>query len=111
MWLHHVRDTSRSFIFHIDSLYAQSIQEPGHSASTLDSRGAWLMPHGDESRLRAVVETVVDGVILIDLEGRVQMFNPACEKLFGYRTEEVIGRHFNLMLPSPYIGAHGKLLA
>jgi len=60
------------------------------------------MPHGDESRLRAVVETVVDGVILIDLEGRVQMFNPACEKLFGYRAEEVIGRHFSMLMPSPY---------
>src|SRR5262245_54433988 len=102
MWLHHVRDTSRTFIFHIDSLYAQSIHEPGHSASTLDSRGAWLMPHGDESRLRAVVETVVDGVILIDIDGRVQMFNPACEKLFGYRADEVIGRHFKMLLPRPH---------
>src|SRR5262245_33266192 len=60
------------------------------------------MPHGDESRLRAVVETVVDGVILIDIEGRVQMFNPACQKLFGYRAEEVIGQHFNMLMPSPY---------
>src|SRR5262245_20327646 len=60
------------------------------------------MPHGDESRLRAVVETVVDGVILIDVGGRVQMFNPACEKLFGYRAEEVIGQHFSMLMPSPY---------
>ena len=59
------------------------------------------MPHSDESRLRAVVETVVDGVILIDVEGRVQMFNPACEKLFGYRAAEVIGQHFKMLLPSP----------
>ena len=38
----------------------------------------------EELRLRAVVETAVDGVILIDAQGCVQMFNPACEKLFGY---------------------------
>ena len=29
--------------------------------------------------LRAVVETAVDGVILIDARGLVLMFNPACE--------------------------------
>ena len=69
------------------------------------------MPHGDESRLRAVVETVVDGVILIDIEGRVQMFNPACEKLFGYRADEVIGRHFNMLMPSPYREEYEAYLA
>jgi len=69
------------------------------------------MPHGDESRLRAVVETVVDGVSLIDIEGRVQMFNPACEKLFGYRADEVIGRHFNMLMPSPYREEYEAYLA
>ena len=38
----------------------------------------------DELRLQAVVDTAVDGVILIDARGTVLMFNPACEKLFGY---------------------------
>ena len=40
---------------------------------------------GGGVRLRAVVlETAVDGVILIDDRGTVLMFNPACEKLFRY---------------------------
>ncbi|HUY67735.1 MAG TPA: response regulator [Alphaproteobacteria bacterium] len=44
-----------------------------------------LMVQDDETRrLRAVVNTAVDGVILIDATGIVSMFNPACEKLFGY---------------------------
>ena len=34
--------------------------------------------------LQAVVDTAVDGVILIDMQGNVLMFNPACEKLFQY---------------------------
>lgn len=38
----------------------------------------------EESRLRAVVDTAVDGVILINAEGVILVFNPACEKLFGY---------------------------
>ena len=35
--------------------------------------------------IKAVVDTAVDGVIMIDAQGIVQMFNPACERLFGYR--------------------------
>jgi PAS domain S-box-containing protein len=64
----------------------------------------------DESRLRAVVETAVDGVILIDAHGTVQMFNPACEKLFGYRADEVIGQNVKLLMPAPYREEHDKYL-
>jgi PAS domain S-box-containing protein len=64
----------------------------------------------DESRLRALVETAVDGVILIDAYGMVEMFNPACEKLFGYRADEVIGRNVKMLMPSPYRDEHDHYL-
>jgi len=56
---------------------------------------------GEEIRLRAVVDTAVDGVILIDATGAVLMFNPACEKLFGYRRDEVIGQNVRMLMPAP----------
>jgi PAS domain S-box-containing protein len=56
------------------------------------------------SRLTAVVETAVDGVILIDAEGRILLFNPACERLFGYRVDEVINENVKLLIPSEYSG-------
>jgi PAS domain S-box-containing protein len=65
----------------------------------------------DESRLRAVVDTAVDGVILIDAEGNVLMFNPACEKLFGYTAAEVMGQNVKLLMPSPYRDEHDKYLS
>ncbi len=60
----------------------------------------------DESRLRTVLETAVDGIIMIDAQGQVQMFNPACEKLFGYRADEVIGQNVKMLMPSPDREAH-----
>jgi len=36
-------------------------------------------------RLQAVLDTAVDGIILIDARGSILTFNPACERLFGYR--------------------------
>jgi len=65
----------------------------------------------DESRLRAVIETAVDGVILIDAHGRIQVFNPACEKLFGYRAAEVIGQNVKMLMPPPYRDEHDGYLA
>jgi PAS domain S-box-containing protein len=52
-------------------------------------------------RLRAVVETAVNGVLLLDVAGNIRMFNPACERLFGYKALELIGRPVDVLLPSP----------
>ncbi len=62
-------------------------------------------------RLKAVVDTAVDGVILIDMQGIVMMFNPACERLFGYRAHEVVGRNVKMLMPAPYRGEHDRYLA
>jgi PAS domain S-box-containing protein len=53
-----------------------------------------------ENWLHAVVDTAVDGVILIDAQGCVLMFNPACEKLFGYAAREVIGENVKMLTPA-----------
>jgi PAS domain S-box-containing protein len=63
------------------------------------------------ARLRAVVDTAVDGVMLIDSAGSLQMFNPACERLFGYAAAEVIGRNVKMLMPSPYAEHHDQYLA
>lgn len=69
-----------------------------------------MAPGSDEARFRAVVETAVNGVILIDARGTVLVFNPACERLFGYRADEVIGRNVRMLMPPPYQGEHDAYL-
>ena len=41
---------------------------------------------------KPIVATAVDGVMIIDAAGTVQEYNPSCERLFGYRAEEVVGQ-------------------
>src|SRR5262249_10146766 len=62
-------------------------------------------------RMRALIETAVDGAILIDARGVVLMFNPACEKLFGYSADEVSGKNVKMLMPVPYRHEHDGYIA
>jgi len=63
-----------------------------------------------EQRLRALVATAVDGVMIIDASGTVQEYNPACERLFGYRADQVVGKNVNMLMPTPYREEHDQYL-
>lgn len=54
----------------------------------------------------AIVNTVLDGVIVIDTHGVVQCFNPAATRIFGYAPEEVIGENVKMLMPEPYRAEH-----
>ncbi len=54
-----------------------------------------------EERLRSIVESAVDGIVVIDDRGTIQSFNPSAERLFGYRLNEVLGHNVSMLMPSP----------
>jgi len=64
-----------------------------------------------EQRVQAVVDHVVDGIITIDECGTVETFNPAAERIFGYRAEEVIGQNVRMLMPEPDHSRHDHYLA
>ena len=55
------------------------------------------------SRLhRSVVDNIIDAVITLDEQGRIESFNPAAEQIFGYQAAEVLGQDFGILMPESY---------
>ncbi|MBI5773443.1 MAG: PAS domain S-box protein [Verrucomicrobia bacterium] len=57
-----------------------------------------------EYRLRAVVDTAVDGIITFDEKGNIESVNPAMERIFGYPRTELVGGNVQKIfgLPEDY---------
>ncbi len=63
-----------------------------------------------ESWIKAIVETAVDGIIVITQTGVVEAFNAAAEMIFGYSAAEVIGNNVTMLQPEPYRTEHDGYL-
>jgi len=59
-----------------------------------------------EAHLTSILDTVPDAMIVIDERGVVQSFSSAAERLFGYKSSEVVGQNVKMMMPSPYRENH-----
>ena len=52
-----------------------------------------------KTRLSAIVDNALDGIMGFDARGAVESFNPACERIFGFTSQEAVGRNIEIMLP------------
>lgn len=64
-----------------------------------------------QERLRAVVDAMFDPMVSIDAFGTIHQVNPAVERVFGYRAEDLVGRNVNVLIPEPHHSAHDEYLA
>ena len=63
-----------------------------------------------EARLRAIVDTAVDSIIVIDECGSMQSVNPATHRIFGYTAEELLGHNVKMLMPERYARNHDRSL-
>lgn len=66
---------------------------------------AWTV---SDARLASVLETAVDGIIVINDRMRILAFNKACERLFGYTAAEALGQNVTLIMPGSYAREHDQ---
>ena len=64
-----------------------------------------------EARLRSVVDTAADGILVAGADGRIVSANPAALRIFGHRQEELTGAPLGVLMPEGEAGRHDGHLA
>ena len=64
----------------------------------------------NEVRLSAIVDNMVDGLITFNESGRIESINSACEKIFGFSAEEVLGENVKILMPEHHQSQHDGYL-
>src|SRR5215469_6211117 len=64
----------------------------------------------NDALFRTLTATAADGIIVIDERGLIGIYNAACERLFGFTQDEVIGKNVSMLMPSPHWEEHDSYL-
>jgi two-component system sensor kinase FixL len=63
-----------------------------------------------DAHLQSILDTVLDAMVVIDVNGRMLSFNASAVRQFGYSPDEVSGRNVSMLMPSPYREQHDGYL-
>lgn len=81
-----------------------AIVETNVDVSDLRTMQAHLVAR--EAHLRSILDTVPEAMVVIDESGTITSFSAAAERLFGFKTGEVIGHNVKMLMPEPDRGSH-----
>lgn len=63
-----------------------------------------------EARWRAVLDTAMDGIVVVDAAQKIVSFNPAASRLFGHELEEALGMPLEMLVPQSARGGHASMV-
>lgn len=87
------------------------IVEPARSQSPMQPLSD-MASSLEEARalLQSILQTVPDAMIVIDERGLIESVSATAERLFGYTTDEIVGKNVSLLMPSPHRELHDSYL-
>ncbi len=66
------------------------------------------MPISSDAQLADIIASVAEGIVSIDDQLRIVLFNPAAEQMFGRSREEMIGQPLSALLPERFRAQHDE---
>ena len=63
-----------------------------------------------EARLKAIFDSAVDGIVIINERGIMEEVNPAARTIFGYEPGEMLGQNVSMLMPDPYRREHDQYM-
>jgi len=88
---------------------AREVSQPGPAPSR-ERLAMEVALRAAEARLRSILRTVPDAMIIIDELGRIESISTTAERLFGYSADEVVGNNVSQLMPSPHREQHDGYL-
>ncbi|HMO23621.1 MAG TPA: PAS domain S-box protein, partial [Candidatus Melainabacteria bacterium] len=62
-----------------------------------------------EHRIRTIINHMIVGLVIVNQDGYIESMNPSAEKIFGYKAEEIVGRHLlSLFSDSKFFSEHNE---
>jgi two-component system sensor kinase FixL len=87
-----------------------SSETPAPAAGPTPSPGHVAAGELHDSLYRAVAETVVDGLVVIDEHGAIEWMNQAASTMFGYAVATIRGQNVRVLMPAPFHDEHDGYL-
>jgi PAS domain S-box-containing protein len=115
-----LRDSHRSLEKRVEERTAEltRVNRNLEAVQILQAENALQLAHSleqlqkNEARTRMILGTALDGIVIMDAEGRITEFNPAAEKNFGFSRSEVINRPLaELIIPPAFRQQHRESVA
>jgi len=85
----------------IESTATNLLHDPAMQAIVLNVRDISERKQAEQESLRfeAIVESSIDGILSVDLEGKITSWNPGATRIFGFSEEEMLGTLFEKLTP------------
>jgi PAS domain S-box-containing protein len=61
--------------------------------------------------LASIVESSEDAIVSKSLDGIIQSWNAAAERVFGFTEAEAVGRHISIIIPPDRTGEEEQIIA
>ncbi|MDQ6913888.1 MAG: PAS domain S-box protein, partial [Verrucomicrobiota bacterium] len=83
-------------------LFAVALLVVSNSYSCVLVRRQLSKLSGVETRIKSIIENILDGMIIVDQHGVICSMNPAAAKMFGCVNDEMVGHNFIKLVPKCY---------